>query len=233
MDKAIADYDTAIEIAVERLGSEKAKELCYFYYNKAYAYDRANQDAQAIPYYNRVISIDPAYPDAHGHLAWILATSYEASLRDPKRAVELAAHELNRVGGKDADVIDTLAAANAASGNFKEAIALQQKALDLVQSEPGKTEFTERLRLYQNNTPYFQTKPATAPSPPAEQGIGSAMIATTTFPADFLVEQESKDTVFVMPRKHDADGPISLRLTCLRDIRRVSRPKPMWSFCRN
>jgi tetratricopeptide (TPR) repeat protein len=222
LDKAITDYDTAIKIAVERLGSDKAKELCYFYYNKAYAYDSADLHAEAIPYYERVISIDNTYPDAHGHLAWILSTTYEPSLRNPKRAVELATHELNRLGGKDPDVMDTLAAAYAASRNFSEAVSWQQKALNIVKSESGKVEFSERLRLYQNNSPYFQTNARPTSTAPAakEQNIGSAAIAATTFPASFRVEQESTNTVFVMPRKNDSDGPISMRLSCLKDLKK-------------
>ena len=160
LDKAIADYDTAIKIAVDRLGSDKAKEMCYFYYNKAYAYNNADRDAEAIPYYERVISIDTSYPDAHGNLAWILATSHDPKLRNPKRAIELATQELKRLGGKDPSVIDTLAAAYAASGNFKEAIAWQTKAIEIAEDEATKKGLSERLKLYQSNTAYIQKKSA-------------------------------------------------------------------------
>jgi tetratricopeptide (TPR) repeat protein len=158
LDKAVADYDKAIAIGVAILGTDKDPKLCYFFYNKAYAYDRVNRHAEAIPYYDKVVALDLNYPDAHGNLAWILATSHDKSLRDPKRAIKLAQHELTRLGGKSPSVMDTLAAAYAASGNFPEAIAWQEKALAGAESEAAKKEIAGRLSLYKAGKPYFQTK---------------------------------------------------------------------------
>jgi hypothetical protein len=39
-----------------------------------------------------------------------------------------------------------------------------------------------------------------------------------SLPESFLHEKEDERTVFIMPRKNDENGPISMRLTCLRDI---------------
>lgn len=49
--------------------------------------------------------------------------------------------------------------------------------------------------------------------------VGSKSNMTMQIPKVFLAEQESEDTVFIMPRKDDEDGPISLRLTSLRDLK--------------
>jgi len=63
-------------------------------------------------------------------LAWIYATSRDASIRNPELALELAAE----VEGEYSDKItgwDTLAAAYSANGNFKKAIRFQKKAVKL------------------------------------------------------------------------------------------------------
>lgn len=39
-------------------------------------------------------------------------------------------------------------------------------------------------------------------------------------PEAFHVVQESGKTVFVMPRKNDENGPISMRITCYRDAKK-------------
>jgi len=157
LNKAMLDFDKAIEITIKILGSDKAKPLCYFYYNKAYSYDLADMHESAILYYKKVISIDSKYPDAHGHLAWILATSYEADLREPKNAIKLIKHEIELFKGKDAGLFDTLAAAYASDGQFDKAIQTQEKAIKMMKNGDGKAEFIKRLKLYKNKKPYIQT----------------------------------------------------------------------------
>ena len=49
-------------------------------------------------------------------------------------------------------------------------------------------------------------------------GVGSAGRATIELPGQFYWSHESKNTILIMPRKDDMDGPISMRLTCLRDL---------------
>ena len=57
-----------------------------------------------------------------GAMAWLLATSPEASLRDGARAVELAQRAVRLTGGREPDALDTLAAAYAEAGRFAEAV---------------------------------------------------------------------------------------------------------------
>ena len=67
-----------------------------------------------------------------------------------RRACELA-------GFEKASLLDTLAAAHAAIGNFPDAIAMAEKALRLV-TEEGKqtvaTQIERRLELYKAKQPY-------------------------------------------------------------------------------
>jgi hypothetical protein len=51
-----------------------------------------------------------------------------------------------------------------------------------------------------------------------ELGVGSDSPAVITIPEAFHHEDESATTLFVMPRKNDMDGPISLRLSFLQEV---------------
>jgi tetratricopeptide (TPR) repeat protein len=73
--------------------------------------------------------------NAQANLAWVLATSPDASLRDGGKAVELAKKVLERADhANDTNVVivvRTLAAGYAESGRFSEAIETAQQALQL------------------------------------------------------------------------------------------------------
>jgi len=72
------------------------------------------------------------------NLAWLLATSSDASIRDGAKAVELAQQAVSLSGGKEPLFFRTLAAAYAETGRFSNAIAVIQQgvALARVQGKP-------------------------------------------------------------------------------------------------
>jgi tetratricopeptide (TPR) repeat protein len=92
-------------------------------------------------------------------LAWLLATCHDAKIHNGKEAVRFA-HKAVSID-RNAQYLDTLAAAQARNGDFKQAVETQQEALDLlrkdkvVQEETIK-EFTTRLSLYTAGKPYTQ-----------------------------------------------------------------------------
>ena len=114
---------------------------------------------QALAELDEAIHTRPQQPEPLRHKAWILATwpKDEDNIRDGKRAVELARLALEKSAGQQPEYWDTLAAAEAEAGNFKEAVAAAEKALqqaramradDLV---PG---IQDRLELFENRRPY-------------------------------------------------------------------------------
>lgn len=92
-------------------------------------------------------------------LAWVLATCPEKEMRDFDGALTLATKAVG-LGGDTAINLDTLAACEAAKGNFNAAKATQQKVIGLVGAEEETTAepFQARLMLYEKSEPYLQTE---------------------------------------------------------------------------
>ena len=108
------------------------------------------------------LQLSPDDGNALNNLAWVLATYPTDTIRDGKRAVELAAKATTLPGGNVPIVIRTLAAAYAEAGDFSKAIETGQRALDLATAQSN-TSLLSTLRheieLYQAHTPYRESPP--------------------------------------------------------------------------
>ena len=99
---------------------------------------------EAIAAWGRSLSFDPDNADAANNIAWMRATAAEPELRDGREAIELAQGAL-RIGGENAVVLRTLAAAQAENGQFAEAIATCQRGEELARKN-GDRAMAESLR---------------------------------------------------------------------------------------
>jgi protein O-mannosyl-transferase len=98
--------------------------------------------------------------------AWFLATHPDAAVRNAREAIELAQRAAELSGGREPAVLDTLAAAYAASGRFNDAVQTAKKALDLASqqnNQPLVESIEAKIRLYEANTPFRESQ-AAAPS---------------------------------------------------------------------
>jgi tetratricopeptide (TPR) repeat protein len=103
------------------------------------------------------VRLDPRDADVLNNAAWFRATCPDASFRNGKEAVELASRACQLDKWKDADEIDTLAAAHAEAGNFAEAERYQLKALSLLSAdETLRPKFRARLETYRAKQPIRQ-----------------------------------------------------------------------------
>jgi protein O-mannosyl-transferase len=110
----------------------------------------------AIAEYEHAARISPHDPLARNNLAWLLATSSDASIRDGNRAIEVAKQTVQLSGGKDPNYLRTLAVAYAEVGQFSEAIATAEQAMQIatVQGKSGLATILEKeVILYRAHTP--------------------------------------------------------------------------------
>ena len=89
-------------------------------------------------------------------LAWFFATSTNASMRDGAEALKWATAACAKDGWKEANLVDTLAAAHAELDQWNEAVTNQQKAIFLLTAKQRKDTnlwrgFESRLRQYQSH----------------------------------------------------------------------------------
>jgi tetratricopeptide (TPR) repeat protein len=147
-EKAIADYNEVIQLE---------PSFAVAFNNRGNAWSAKKEYLKAIADYDEAIRLDPKFALALNNRAWLLATCPDASLRDGKKAVQLAirACELSEWKGKFA--ISTLAASYAEAGDFDKAVVFQEKVNSLYTAPEDRKQGEERLRLYRERKPYRQT----------------------------------------------------------------------------
>jgi tetratricopeptide (TPR) repeat protein len=113
----------------------------------------------AIAEYEHAARISPQDPMAGNNLAWLLATSSDASIRDGPKAMELAEQAVQLSSGKDPSYLRTLAAACAETGRFSEAKETAQRALQAAQVQGNSTlanAIRDEIALYELALPYHK-----------------------------------------------------------------------------
>ena len=148
--KAIADHSEVI-----RLDPKDA----YAYSQRGFLRCKAKEYDNAIADYTESIRLDPNESAAYLDLARLRATCPDAKYRDGKGAVKSATKACDLGAWKVAYSIGILAAAHAAAGDFAKAIEFQTKANAMYDDADDKKKGEERLKLYQDKTPYREVKP--------------------------------------------------------------------------
>jgi tetratricopeptide (TPR) repeat protein len=165
--EAVGHYEQALQI---KPGYARANlNLTVAQYRLANALDRTGRSREAIGHYEQAIRLQPDFADACNDLAWLLATHVPAEGGDVARAVDLAQRACELTDNRRAGHLDTLAAAYAAAGRFREAVATAEKAIELARTaSPPKAvgEYEARLELYRSGRAYRQTIETAAPNKP-------------------------------------------------------------------
>jgi len=123
---------------------------------------------QALAEFTAALARKPDWPGPMSEIAWILATHPDPARRDPAKAVGLAERAADLTGRRQPVILDTLAAAYAASGEFERAAATAQEAASLA-AAAGATALSSdiegRLALYRQKKPYRETRGAAVGRP--------------------------------------------------------------------
>ncbi len=127
-------------------------------WNLAVLYERGEGVTQdfgdALKWYRRAAAQGGARDQ--NDLAWFLATCSDETMRNGSEAVTTAELAVEATGRKEANYLDTLAAAYAESGRFADAVRTQKEAIALLHDEAKEADFSSRLRLFEAGSPYHQ-----------------------------------------------------------------------------
>ena len=113
---------------------------------------------ESLHFLDEALRLKPDWPAPLRGKAWVLATHPDAEVRNESEALRLAQRANEMTEHPAADMLDTLAAAYAAAGQYDRALAAVQQAIELGQDNAEFVEAArERLELYQRQQPYRET----------------------------------------------------------------------------
>ena len=118
----------------------------------------SNEPREAVQHFRTVLNLEPSNTSAQACLAWILATHPDADVRRPSEAVALAEQAARGSASPSPTILDTLAAAYAANGQFSQAVKTAQLVQNLVAAS-GPRELLDavqaRLNLYRQGQAFY------------------------------------------------------------------------------
>jgi tetratricopeptide (TPR) repeat protein len=169
IDEAIAHYEQALHLRdgnvaahfglARALAAQQKIDPAIFHLRKALQiqpdYVAASNDLgvlfaskgsirEAIAAWRQTLSFDSDNADAANDIAWVRSTAVDADLRDGAEALELVQRAI-RGGGENPVVLRTLAAAQAESGQFAQAVATAERGETLA-GKRGDRAMAESLR---------------------------------------------------------------------------------------
>lgn len=144
--EAVPHFERAVRLAPRDVQARR---------NLAMALSGEGRLGEAVQVLENGLARDPEDPELANYLAWVRATSVRGELRNGEEAVQLAQVACKATDHRDANFLDTLAAAYAESGRFPEAVETARRAVELAAESPDQAaEFRSRLALYESGQPY-------------------------------------------------------------------------------
>jgi thiol-disulfide isomerase/thioredoxin len=152
----LADASTYLITHRERLRKSDAKRLSFIHGRLGVRFEEAGKLRECIAEFEAALSVDPGNVEVSNNLAWQLSAGKDKSLRDGPRALQLAQFAAKATGFKHPAVLDTLAAALAQSGRYREALQTAQRGVDIAR-KAGQKDFLKSLKEgiedYSNSKP--------------------------------------------------------------------------------
>jgi tetratricopeptide (TPR) repeat protein len=150
-DQAIAEYHAGMRIDPAVFGDND-------YLITALAF--RGRFAEAVAHCGKALNAAPGNQSIRNKLAWLLATCPDASVRDGARAVEIAGPLIEGAGSRSPVALETLAAAYAEAGQFPQAVAAAEKAVQIA-GAAGQMALAVKIRselaLYRARRPCRET----------------------------------------------------------------------------
>lgn len=150
LEEAQQEYSNAIEID---------EEFAQAYANRAYVKIDLGAPRDAVKDYEKALELDPEDSEIQNDYAWLLATSWDKKVRDPKRALELSRQANASLEKPDGEYLDTLAAALAANEMFDDAVITASDALKILSGSSKAVAVGNRLKLFREKKTFVEQKP--------------------------------------------------------------------------
>jgi len=148
LDKAIEYYNRALLLKPR---SSKVHD------NLAMSYYQQGKVGKAISHWTEAIELEPDSLNALNNLSWVLSTHQESRYRNAGEGLRLAKRACELTGYENPGMLDTLAAAYAATGDFSKAIETAERAVEIAVAAGDKRmaeDIHGRLELYRAGQPY-------------------------------------------------------------------------------
>lgn len=155
--KAVIDEGAAMQDLTD------IQVLGWAWYLRAVRLERRGQITEALEALNQALAHFPECLDARRQFAWLAATTPGLSEKTTLAALKHA-EDVHRILREDPDALDTLAACQAARGQFEAAIRTESLAVQHPQTKPAaRVQYGERLILYRRSLPFHpeRTHPQT------------------------------------------------------------------------
>ena len=149
-------YDAALQDCAEAitlLQNQEPRALGEIYLHRAEIYNVMGKPGASRADLERAVRTDKSNAQFNNALAWLLATSPDEAVRDSQLALRYAQTANRLSGGHDPTVLDTLAAAEAAAGDFDVAAKHEREALGAAKGNKLHGG-DKRLGLYEKHHPY-------------------------------------------------------------------------------
>jgi len=160
-------FDEAVSQFAEAVRLDPAYPAAHFDMGKVML--KQGRDAGALDEFRAALRLDPDNFQILAYTAHVLAADDNSQIRDGKTALVLAAKANALTDGAQPKVLDALGMACAETGDFTNAQAVTQRAIDLATAAQMKKiePLQQRLQLYQNHQPWRESFLATnAPAKP-------------------------------------------------------------------
>ncbi len=148
LEEAIQHYEKALEIK---------NDYAFAHIGLAGALRAKGDLRRALDHFRQADRLLPNHPLVLSGMAWILATHSDEKVRQPESAIHLAQQAAKLTQRRDPTVLDTLAAAMAAVGQFDQAVQWAQAAIDMANSAGDRQlaeQIRQRLEGYQQQRPF-------------------------------------------------------------------------------
>ena len=149
-DEAIYHYSLALRIKPDHANAHVQLALALI---------RKGKTEEAIQHYRTALRFRPDWPEVLNNLAWLFATHKNPRFRDGAQALQLAQKACELTDHKQANFLDTMAAAYAEVEQFDQALHTAQKAKQMALAS-GQVEIAKviekRMQLYEAGEPYYE-----------------------------------------------------------------------------